>query len=199
MERLKMFYFDLETGGLDSKKSPILQFAGKIEVNGIEVEEVEWFIKPPDWKLCDPVALDINGIYKKWEENPELFVTEQEFYEQLLKLLNRYINRFDKLDKFYLVGYNSHAFDAQFLRALFLAYNNNFFGSYFWNPSVDVMLLAMAACIGQRHNLGDFKLATVAQSLGIKVDPNRLHDGMYDIELTREIFQILKESLNLTE
>jgi len=192
-----MFYWDVETGGLDSKRSPILQFAAIIEINGIEVEEINWFILPEKWEDCAPEALAINNMDKIYKENPSKFMTQLEFYKALIKLLGKYVNRFDSSDKFYMVGYNSHAFDAQFLRTLFLNNGNNFFGSYFWNPNIDVMLIAMAACIGQRDKLPNFKLGTVAKSLGIELDESRLHDGIYDVEVTREMFQILNKELGL--
>lgn len=39
-----------------------------------------------------------------------------------------------------------------------------------------------------RHELPNFKLASVAKHSGIAVDENRLHDSQYDIELTRELW-----------
>jgi len=197
MARLKKFYWDVETAGLDFSRHPILQFAAIIEINGREVERLNWLIKPYDWANCDPIALEINNVKNIFDKTPDIFITQKEFYDLLIKTLGKYINKFDTTDKFYMIGYNSHAFDAQFLRALFIANGNNFFGSYFWNPNVDVMLIAMAACIGQRHLLGNFKLGTVAKSLGVEVDPNRLHDGIYDVEITKEIFEILSKELGL--
>jgi DNA polymerase-3 subunit epsilon len=198
MARIKKFTWDVETAGLDSKKDSILQFAAIIEINDIEVERLNWFIEPEDWSKCAPEALAINGMDKHFEENPGKFITQAQFYKDLIKVLSKYINKFDAQDKFYMIGYNSHAFDAQFLRTVFLANGDNFFGSYFWNPNVDVMLLAMAACIGQRHNLPNFKLGTVAKSLGIVIDEDRLHDGLYDVEVTRDMFNILDKELGLT-
>lgn len=34
----------------------------------------------------------------------------------------------------------------------------------------------------------NFKLMTVARTMGIEIDENKLHDATYDIELTRDIF-----------
>jgi DNA polymerase III subunit epsilon len=34
----------------------------------------------------------------------------------------------------------------------------------------------------------DFKLSTIAEKLGITVDPSKLHDALYDVELTRESY-----------
>ena len=198
MSRVKKFYWDVETGGLNPAKDPILQFAAIIEINDIEVERINWFILPEGgWESCAKEALAINCMDKLYKEDPSKFITQEQFYKDLIKLLSRYVNKFDTKDKLYMVGYNSHAFDAQFLRKLFTDNGNSFFGSYFWNPNVDVMLIAMAACIGQRHNLPNFKLGTVAKSLGIVIDEERLHDGLYDVEVTRDLFKILSDELKL--
>lgn len=196
---LKAFYFDTETGGLDPVKSPILQFTGIVEVNGTEIDRINQYILPHKWSDVAIEALNVNKIDKIYEESPEKFITETEFYHNLIKFLDRFINKYDTKDKLYLVGYNSHHFDAQFLRALFLRNGNNFYGSYFWNPSVDIMLLAMAACYGQRHLLGDFKLMTVAKSLGIELEEEKLHDAEYDVEITRELHKILNKGLGIHE
>ena len=34
----------------------------------------------------------------------------------------------------------------------------------------------------------NFKLGTVAETLGVKVDESKLHDGLYDVELTKAIY-----------
>lgn len=196
---IKSFYFDLETGGLDPIKSPVLQFMAIVEVNGTEIDRINQYILPKSWEDAAPEALAVNKIDKIFAEHPSKFISEAEFYDLLITFLDRYINKFNTKDKFYMVGYNSHHFDAQFLRALFLRNENKFFGSYFWNPSVDVMLLAMAACYGQRHLLGDFKLITVAKSLGIEIIESRLHDAEYDVEITRELHKRLNRGLNIDE
>lgn len=198
MLRIKKIYWDVETGGLNSSKDPILQFAAIVEINDIEVERVNWFILPDSgWETCAKEALEINNMENIYKENPSKFISQRQFYKDLIKFLSNYINKFDTKDKFYMVGYNSHAFDAQFLRTLFTKNGNKFFGSYFWNPNIDVMLIAMGACIGQRDKLPNFKLGTVAKSLGIELDEERLHNGIYDVEVTRDMFKILSNEMNL--
>lgn len=39
--------------------------------------------------------------------------------------------------------------------------------------------------------MANFKLSTVAATLGIKVEEDKLHDAMYDIYLTKAIFDIV--------
>jgi DNA polymerase-3 subunit epsilon len=35
----------------------------------------------------------------------------------------------------------------------------------------------------------NFKLMTVARTLGIEVDESQLHDALYDVKLTKEIYE----------
>lgn len=43
----------------------------------------------------------------------------------------------------------------------------------------------------QRPMMRDFKLRTVAEQLGIVLDESKLHDAMYDIYLTHEVYKRL--------
>jgi DNA polymerase-3 subunit epsilon len=53
-----------------------------------------------------------------------------------------------------------------------------------------VFILATQKLMEVRHTMKDFKLKTVAETLGIKIDESKLHDAMYDIELTWRIYKI---------
>lgn len=68
---------------------------------------------------------------------------------------------------------------------------DNYFGSWFWSDAIDVMVLAAQALMEQRPMMKDFKLRTVAEQLGIVIEEERLHDAMYDIYLTHEIYKRL--------
>ena len=108
-------------------------------------------------------------------------------------MLGKYVDKFNKKDKFHLVGYNNASFDNQFFRAFFTQNNDVYFGSWFWADSLDVMVLAANHLRKERARLVDFKLKTVAAHLGIEVDESRLHDAEYDIDLTYQIFKIVTQ------
>ena len=50
------------------------------------------------------------------------------------------------------------------------------------------MVLATPALAAKRAEMQDFKQATVAGTLGVAVDPEKLHDASYDIVLCKAIF-----------
>ena len=188
---IKIFY-DVETTGVNYRQHGIHQLSGLVEINGEVKEKFNWYVKPNPKAKIDPEALAISGIT---EDDFDMYPDMGEVFKEFKKILDRYINRFDKTEKAWLVGYNSREFDDDFLRAWFDQNGDTFFESYFWADGIDVMVLASQYLIPVRKTMPSFKLKRVAKQLGIKVDEERLHDSMYDIELTREIYQIVTDSL----
>ena len=114
-------------------------------------------------------------------------------YRQFVAMLGKYVDKYNSKDKFFLVGYNNAAFDNQFLHGFFLQNNDKFFGSWFWANSMDVMVLATVYLANKRTEMENFKLSTVAATLGVQVDGDSLHNAMYDIELTKAVFDIVTD------
>jgi DNA polymerase-3 subunit epsilon len=188
---MKLFFFDLETTGLDNQKHAIHQISGKIIIDGVEKTKFNFKVKPFEGALIDATALKIGGVT---EEQIMQYPSCHQNYVSFVTLIQKYVNRFDTGDKFHLVGYNNSSFDNQFLRSFFKVNKDDYFGSYFWSDSIDVMVLASNFLKHERHNIRDFKLKTVAQWLKIEVDAKRLHDAEYDIELTEKIFNIIEST-----
>lgn len=195
---MKEIYIDLETGGLDYKVHPILQISLDYYENTVRKDELNLNIYPDNDQPLDKEALIINGLKEEPLRNRTLayFITQKQAYNKIVLFLDKYINKYDKKDKAYFIGYNCHSFDEPFLRKLFENNSNPYIGSYFWYPSIDVMHITAFLAIGQRHKLGDFKLPTVAKSLGIEVDKDKLHNATYDVYLTRQIYELIKQDLN---
>ena len=59
------------------------------------------------------------------------------------------------------------------------------------------MVLATLRLLGVRPTMENFKLMTVAKTVGIQIDESKLHDAMYDIYLTREIYNRIITEWNL--
>jgi DNA polymerase-3 subunit epsilon len=80
-----------------------------------------------------------------------------------------------------------------FLRRFWEKNGDRYFGSWFWYPCLDVMLVWAQILQPVRGELANFKLPTVARHCGIDVDDSRLHDSQYDIELTRRLWLAARE------
>ena len=195
---MKILFYDLETTGIHAETAAIIQLSGiLIELNeNNDIKPISGFnytIKPRIGKEIDSSALAINGITT---EKLASFQDDREVFQKFIKFLNKYVDQYNKVDKITLAGYNNTHFDNDFLRQWFIDNNNNYFGSYFWCNTIDVMPEATRYFIHYRPALLNFKLGTVAKALGIELDDNKLHDGLYDIKLTLNIFKkLLKEPL----
>lgn len=185
---MKLCYIDVETGGLDPKRAALLQLSGILEAKDGQTEDFNFYICPFRDDIVDPKALEVNKLNPMVDER---FIPAQEAYLGFLSVLDKYIDKYNKKDKLFFVGYNSHSFDMPFVRSFFEKNYNKYFGSYFWYPSIDVMLLAAAKLAPKREEFKDFKLKTVAQYFGLQVEEKELHSALYDVHLTRELYKLL--------
>ena len=193
---MKLLFFDLETTGFGFDKCAIIQIGAilidlKTDMTLEPIDAVNLKMKPAKGKWIDRRALEINGIsideMNSWQD-PKIA------YEKLIKFLDKHVDKFNKMDKIKLIGYNSMHFDIDFLRQFFKDNGDEFFGSYFWSDSIDVMSEASRYLTFYRPIMNSFKLGNVAKTLGIKIDEKSLHDGLYDIKLTYKIFKKIFES-----
>lgn len=189
---IKRLFIDTETTGLDEKIHGVHQIACLIEINGKVIEKVNIKLKPFDDCIYDDDAFKTHRISK---EIIETYQSEIDGYEQLVGILYKYVNKYNKEDKFTVVGYNIR-FDINFIYQLFIRNNDNFLFSLIWSNPIDVMSLATCKLESIRHKMVNFKLTTVAQQLGIEISEEKAHDGLYDIEITRDILYKLAEPID---
>ena len=192
---MKYLYYDLETSGLDPRNNCILSMAVTyVDTNNGKEESAIWYFSPHPLAKIDDEALKANRLSRA---DIMLYPNWKESFHDFKLWIDSLINRFDRKDKAHLVGFNNRKFDDQFLRKLFELAEDKFYGSYLWSDSIDVSVLASQIMGGMRKDMPNFKLMTVAEYLGIKVDKDRLHEASYDVELTKECHEILlKQILN---
>lgn len=192
----KIVFFDIETTGVMHWKNGIHQLSGCIEINGEVVDTFDYRVAPNPKAIVEAEALAVAGVTL---EQIMAYRPMAEVFNEFENLLAKRVDKFNKADKYFLAGYNNAGFDNPFLRAWFKqnaktekdAAYGNYFGSYFWSSPIDVMVLAAEYLKNRRHEMVDFKLKTVASTLGIVIDETKLHDAEYDIFLTMEIYKIV--------
>lgn len=189
---MKFLFFDLETTGTNPAKNGIHQVSGMIEIDGVVKEEFDYHVQPNPRAIIEDAALVVGGVTR---EQVMSYPPMNVIYDQFVKMLSKYVDKYDTKDKFFLVGYNNAAFDNQFLRGFFLQNGDKYFGSWFWVNSIDVMVMATVALAARRAAMENFKLSTVAAAMGIEVKTDKLHNAMYDIYLTRGIYAKIMSSL----
>lgn len=183
---IKYLFCDTETTGIDPSKHGIIQISGLIDIDGEVQETFDIKVQPFKNQLISKESMKINGVTTEDLNNHLL---PQEGYDALMQVFSKYVSKFDRTDKFFLVGYNSNKFDDTFLRKFFINCGDEYYGSWIWWPSIDVAIFAAEFLKEERSKFPNFKLSTVAKALGIAVDESKLHEALYDTILTRALYR----------
>jgi len=184
----KLFFYDLETTGLNPARHGVHQISGIITINGEVKEKIDLKVRPNPKAAIEQPALDVGNVTR---EQILAYPKMDVVFSELTAILSKYVDKFNKQDKLHLVGYNIMGFDNDFFRGFWIQNGDKYFGSMFWSDSIDVMALASNEFRDSRSEMANFKLATVAEKCGIHVDETKLHDASYDIYLTMEIFKFV--------
>jgi len=188
----KLIFLDTETTGTDRQKSGVFQIAGIIEYKGV-YEEFNFFCNIFDGDLVDEKSFEITDMtLDKIMKLPNPTDT----FEKFVELLSKHVDRYDRKDKFTGIGYFSE-FDAEMLRSWFRKNKDDYFGSWFWHPFIDVAQLAAYLYQENRDLFKDFKLKTVAYMMEAteEKDNEMYHDALFDIKLTRNMYHKLNKFL----
>lgn len=186
---IKIIFIDTETGGVNAEKSALIQLSGIIEVDGTEKEKFNFYIKPFENSEVNEKALEVQGRTLE-ELRTDKYIDESIIYKKFLEILDKYIDKYDKNDKFIVAGYNVK-FDIDILKALFERNNNKFLFSYFnssmLDPLYSVRLLQVA---GMLPVLENNKLETWCKYFNIEL---KAHDSLQDITATKKLIEKLVE------
>lgn len=182
----KILFYDLETTGTMFWKNGIHQLSGILEIDGEVKESFNFKMQPNPNAVIEDSALKVANVTREDLSGYELTMITG--YQKFIQMLSKYVDKFDKKDKIFLCGFRNTGFDDPFLNAFFKQNGDDYFFSWFWGNSLDVNVLATQKFKDIRSTLKDFKLSTVAKIVGIEVDDTRLHDALYDVELTRLIY-----------
>jgi DNA polymerase-3 subunit epsilon len=183
---MKIFYMDEETTGKDPVKHDIIQLAAIVEIDGKVMERFNMNCQPFDYSTVEQEALDVNGMtIEKLRTFPEPI----ELYHALTRMTSKYIDKYDRTDKFTPAGQRV-GFDADFLKAFFDKCGDKYFGSWFNWRHVDLLSAVRWLRYAGVLNIENDKLETIAAHFGIQFDA---HDAMADIETTRTILHMIRD------
>lgn len=118
-KQIKILYYDLETVTLESPSDAcaFFQIAGIIEINGEEVERFNFLVNPENSCVYDQGCLEFNGIT---EEDLESYPSHRDIHAKLVAIFDKHVNKFDKNDKMFTLGFNNAPFDHPKLYNWFL-------------------------------------------------------------------------------
>lgn len=187
----KIIWVDVETNGLYPGENYILEIAALYEERGIEKSRKIFHrfckpdIKPDDWDepvMNGKTVTEHTGI--SWEFLEEKGLSPSEFSTEFISFLSTHIQSRVVSDKAVFAAYNAN-FDNQFVRRLFNPDKKQYFGSYFFSCSLDIMTtVALALHKGVLPQLQNYKNATLADHFGIEI---QAHSAISDIKASRQI------------
>lgn len=189
---IKKCFIDTETTGLDAKKNGILEIGCIIEINDRVEDEFVIECSPFEGDEINDKALEVNHISK---DNLFKRKPPTEAYQDFVNILSRHVDRYNRRDKLFFIAYNA-PFDSNFLREFFIKNSAPYFGSWFFYPPIDVAVLAAMYLRDERHRMPNFKLTTVAPTLGIDVNLAEAHSALYDTQIMKAVFnKVMKKGL----
>ena len=186
-------YYDTRTTGCKPWKHSLIRVAGLIEKEGHIVEKFDIWSAPHPKAQIDKGTLELQNMI---EEDLLFLPSMEQAHAEFCEILTKYISKFDKDDKAFLVGYNNRAFDDIFLRTWFELCGDVYMGSWFWPDTRDVMVLASEHLENMRTEMPDFSMKTVAKTLGLKINEDfLLPNALYSCEILRKIYKIVTNPL----
>lgn len=189
---MKKLYIDTETTGLDARKNGIIQVSGIIEIDGAVAQEFNIKCQPMPGDQVEPKALEVTGTT---QEMIMTYESGSSAYQELVSIFDRYISKYDKSDKFQVVGYNVR-YDMEMLKAWFDKNGNQYMGSYMtWQP-FDVMSVCHMLKYMGYIDLPNYKLSTLCEYFGVEI---QAHDALSDIRATKILSQILLSKITYTK
>lgn len=185
----KIIWIDTETTGTFAVLHSIVQIAGIIDIDGITREVFELKCQPHPDSEIDEKALRVNGFSM---DDLKSFPTAREAHFELLKIFEKYIDKFNKADKFSIAGKNVQ-FDLGFLSQFFTRLNDNYLGSW-----IDFRRrIEIEDTINAVKSLGyiqsdSLTLQAICKEFKI---PISAHDALSDITATRELYYFILNNL----
>jgi DNA polymerase-3 subunit epsilon len=189
MSETKMLFIDTETTGLFENRHHIWELGCILDVDGKQKDKFHMKARPP--KGAPIVTEALHACGKTVEEICNYKNTQVDLKEMFEEWLSQWVDKFDRDDKMFFIGYNA-SFDYNFCRALWKNHDDNYFGSFFWFPYLDVMTIAAWALIDKRGLLANFKMQTVAKAMGFEVKDDMYHGAMFDARMARRIYYKLE-------
>ena len=180
---IKEIFLDTETTGIDPMKNGLYQIGGIIRYENV-LEEFEFNCDIfEDDEISEQAFEKTNVKPNDLRRYPDPYETYQEF----IQLLSKHVDKYDKKDKFLFINFGAE-FDSKFLRRWFESNGDDYYGSWFWHPVIDLFSLSMEYLKYERADMPNFQLSTVCKKLGIDVNSNKTHTALYDAKLSMKLY-----------
>lgn len=192
---IRTVYFDLETGGLEPGRFPVIQFAAVVvneKWEELEALEMKIAFRPGD---CDPSALAVNGYTAEAWANAE---RETVAMDKIDALMRKYadvqkISAKGKPWSVARVAAHNATFDCEHIRAWFKKHGR-FLVAGTYEP-LDTLALARWYSSNHPSPPENHKLETLCRWLDVPL--LQAHDAMADIRATVGVAKVLCERMGI--
>ena len=180
---IKRIFVDTETTSVNRLTCGLWQIGGIIQA-GKRVEEFQFECDIFREDDVSQEALDLHGLTMEMlSAKPDPIQVNGQFQE----LLGKYVDKYDRFDKFFFINFGAE-FDSEVIRQWFEKCGDDFYGSWFWHPPIDLMPLAMHYLMKKRSDMRNFKLHSVLEALNIPFETDKLHGALYDGKAAMELY-----------
>lgn len=184
----KILFLDTETTGLDENVHAIFQLSCLVEENGKLIDEFNIKIRPfKGAKISKDAMQKLNLTVKDFMTSE--YIPYNIAFEEFELFMSAHVDRYNKTDKFVIAGKNIN-FDIRFIREFFNRNNNDYYGSWFWYPSIDVETIVAELVAFDNLQLPNYQLTTLCEAFNIKLE--KAHDAYEDIIATRKLYWKIK-------
>jgi len=181
----KFLWLDTETTGLDPVVNDPIQISGIVVIGAgktAKVQEFDFRVQPRNRDAISQEALAVNGITL---EDLYTFDPPKEVHIHIKSLFKRYVDPYNRNDKFMLCGQNVK-FDDGFMREFFKKNGDDYWYSWVHYAPVDVATMAILLEFKHKKKMfHDYKLETMCKVMGVEI--GKAHDSLYDIRATRAL------------
>lgn len=183
---MKILWIDTETGGLSSKDHDMTEISGIIDIDGNPVEEFQLLLQPSMVRRVTSEALILQ--HRTLDEVMAHPLSQHEGRQEIIKIMSRYVDRYDRNDKFIWAGQNP-SFDMGFAQHWWKTQGDPYFGAWFDYHPIDLMAVMAALKLrGYFSSLQNFKLESICKELRVPLID--AHNALSDIRATRTAFYI---------
>lgn len=180
---MNLFFFDVETTGLDKSFHEVIQIGAVLVVNNEIKEELFFNCKPRHLDHVDMKALEINKI--KFED-----LSTFEDPKDVLRKIDAALKRHAPVNQTWTIVGQNPIFDYNFFEVWWKANQTNnakLFRNTFNAGVYDLITLAAAFKMAGIFDFPNFKLGTIIGALGIEFKGDA-HNALTDIRATYEAF-----------
>jgi len=181
----KVLWLDTETTGVDHRANAPIQIAALATIGYEEVGQFEALFQPWKGAAIEDQALAVN---KRTREEIETFMSARDGWKIFAAFMGGFVNKFDKADKFWLMGYNV-GFDLDMLRTLAEKCGEKYLMSYIYWPPLCVAQQIAAKYPRQWAAMPSRKLGAVCEAFGVELG-DAAHDAMADVRAVKKLWEV---------